>query len=181
MEFSRTCYLQKHWYLHCSIFWWLTGLWVKGRHRDKSTGSKSNPVQSSTSGKGHLLRFQLNSTATSDGWVQQLVINLWHDFELIATSLGYQVAKPPVWAAVFSVFLTIQEKPMAKPQAKLLWGYAIAVIIAPGQPEHMWQSSSARKQWNSTEGSPTLVPMTALGLPCMPINQNDFSFTKHKK
>ena len=56
-----------------SIFWSFIGLWVKIWHRNETTSSKSNPVQSSRSKlttcprKGRLLRFELNSTATLNG------------------------------------------------------------------------------------------------------------------
>ena len=55
------------------IFLSVIGLWVKIWHRNKTTCSKWNPVQSSRSKsttcprKGCLLRFESNSTATSDG------------------------------------------------------------------------------------------------------------------
>ena len=58
---------------------------------EHSAYSQSNPVQSSRSKsmtckrKGHLLRFKLNSTATSDGCIQKLENNVRRDSELIAT------------------------------------------------------------------------------------------------
>ena len=66
---------------------------VKIGHRNKSVSSEStwNPVESSRSksttcqGKGSLLRFWSNSTATPDGCVQKFGSNVWHDSELIAT------------------------------------------------------------------------------------------------
>ena len=41
--------------------------------------------------KGRLLRFQANSTATSDAWALKLGNNAWYDSELIATKFE---AKP---------------------------------------------------------------------------------------
>ena len=54
------------------------GLWVKIWHRNKTACSWLNPVQSSRSKsttcqrKGRLLKFKLNSTATSDGSAKKL-------------------------------------------------------------------------------------------------------------
>ena len=67
MELARTCYWPK---LFSLLPWSFIDLWVKEGHRNKSTCSKLNPVQSSRSKlttcprKGRLLRFQSNRTAT---------------------------------------------------------------------------------------------------------------------
>ena len=67
MELARTCYWPKLFSLRP---WSFIDLWVKEGHRNKSTCSKLNPVQSSRSKlttcprKGRLLRFQSNRTAT---------------------------------------------------------------------------------------------------------------------
>ena len=82
-EFARPYYKPKQRSSLCSILRAFVCFWVKLRHLNKSTSSKSNPVQSSRSElttylrKGRLLRFQLNSTATSDGGAQKLGNDPW--------------------------------------------------------------------------------------------------------
>ena len=58
-------------------------------HRNKTACSQLNPVQSSRSKsrKGSLLRFELNSTVTSDGGTQKLGNYVWYDSESIATKV----------------------------------------------------------------------------------------------
>ena len=65
----------------CSIFLSFIGLWVKIWHRNKTTYSKLNPVQTLQSSRSksmtclkeeNLLRFKLNSTETSNDCAQKL-------------------------------------------------------------------------------------------------------------
>ena len=78
--------------LLCSILLSVIGICVKLWHTNKTACSQSNPVQSSRSKsttclrKGCLLTFKLHSTETSDGGVQKLGNDVWHDSELIATT-----------------------------------------------------------------------------------------------
>ena len=75
MELARSYCQPKQLPLLSSIFRSVIGLWVETWQRNETSCSKSNPVQSSRSTcprKGRLLRFELNSTATSDGGVQKL-------------------------------------------------------------------------------------------------------------
>ena len=82
-----------------SIFRSAIGLWVKIWHRNKASCSESNPVQSSRSKlttcprKGRLLRFESNSTATSDGGAQKLGNDVSHDAESIATKNCSQIGR----------------------------------------------------------------------------------------
>ena len=75
------------------------GLWVKIWHRNKTSCSESNPVQSSRSKsttcprKGSLLRFESNSTETSDGGAQNLGNDVRHDSESIATKVCSQIGR----------------------------------------------------------------------------------------
>ena len=76
--------------LNLSIIHWSLGkIW----HGCKSTCSKSNPVQSSRfksttcPRKGRVLRFELNSSATSDGDAQKLGNYVRRDSESIATKV----------------------------------------------------------------------------------------------
>ena len=91
--------------LNASLNLLFIGLWVKLWHRNKSSCSKSNPVQGSRSKsmtylrKGRLLRFKSNSTATSDGSVQKLGNDVWHDSKSIATKAGSQMGCK--WNATF--------------------------------------------------------------------------------
>ena len=48
---------------------------------------------------GRLLRFQRNSTATSDGGAQKLENDLWHDSESITTKVCSQNSRK--WKAIF--------------------------------------------------------------------------------
>ena len=83
--------------LLCSILLSFISLWVKIWHRNKTTCSKSNPVQSSNSKrktgprKGRLLRFESNSKATSDDCTQKLGNYVKHDSESIATRVCSQI------------------------------------------------------------------------------------------
>ena len=76
-----------------SILQSFIGLWVKIWHRIKRACSKSNPVRSSKSmsttclRKGRLLKFELNSTATSDGGAQKHGNDVRRDSESIATKV----------------------------------------------------------------------------------------------
>ena len=126
MELAKSCCRPKQPPLLRSIFLSFIGLWVKIWHRNKTACSKLNPVQSSRSKsttyprKGHLLRYELNSTATSDSrtqklgnyvchclawfWIdcnQSLQPNaiVWHDSELIATKVCSQIGDK--WNAMF--------------------------------------------------------------------------------
>ena len=80
-----------------SIFLSVTGLWVEIWHRNKTACSESNPVQSSRSKsttwtrKGRLLRFDLNSPATSHGGAQNLGNNVRRDSESIGTTIATKV------------------------------------------------------------------------------------------
>ena len=95
MEFGNTCYQPKQSSLFRSIFWSFTSLWVKIGYRNKSSCFGLNSVQTlqsiessrSFQGKGCLLRFQSNRTATSDGSVKKLKKDIWHHSELIATKV----------------------------------------------------------------------------------------------
>ena len=75
------------------------GLWVKIWLRNKTAFSEYYPVQSSRSElttcprEGRLLRFELNSTVTSDGGEQKLWNNLWHDSESIATKVCGKISR----------------------------------------------------------------------------------------
>ena len=91
------------------------GLWLKIWHRNKTACSESNPVQSSRSKsttcprKGRLLRFESNSTATSDGGAQKLGSDVWHDSESIATKVSSQIGRK--WNAMFeSHIVTIVDR-----------------------------------------------------------------------
>ena len=91
--------------LFCSIFQSFIGLWVKIWHRNKTACSESNPVQSSRSKsttcprKGSLLRFESNSTATSDGGAQKLGNDVRRNSESIATKVCSQICRK--WNAMF--------------------------------------------------------------------------------
>ena len=93
MELARSCFQPKLCPLLHSIFWSFNGLWVKIGHRNKTTCSEFNPVQSTKSKlmscprNGRVFRFKLNSTATSDGRVQKLESYVWHDSESSAAKL----------------------------------------------------------------------------------------------
>ena len=94
-ELARSCCRPKPRQLIRSIFRSFIGLWVKLWHRNKTYQSESNPVQSSRSQaksmtcprKGRLLRFESNSTATSDGGAQELRNDVGHDCESIETKV----------------------------------------------------------------------------------------------
>ena len=85
MELAWYCCQPKQRPLFCSIFLSFIGLWVNIWHRNKIACSESNPVQSSRSKsrtclrKGRLLRFKMNSTATSAGGAKKLGNYVWHD------------------------------------------------------------------------------------------------------
>ena len=89
IESTRSCCWPKQHPSLRSLLLSFIGLWVKIWHRNKSSGSESNPVQSSRSKstscprKGRLLRFESNSTATSDGGAQKIGNDVWHDSESI--------------------------------------------------------------------------------------------------
>ena len=86
---------------------WVNGLWVKILHRNKTVCSESNPVQYSRYKsttclrKERLLRFELNSTATSelnstatsDCGAKKLGNDVWHDSESIATKICSQISR----------------------------------------------------------------------------------------
>ena len=82
-----------------SIFRSAIGLWVKLWHRNKAACSELNPVQSSRSKlttcprKGRMLRFELDSTATSDGGAQKLRNDVSYDPESIATKNCSQIGR----------------------------------------------------------------------------------------
>ena len=98
-ELARSCCQPKPRQSLCSIFLSVNDLWVKIWHRNKTACSKSNPVQSSRSKlttcprKGLLLRFKLNSAATSDGGAQKLGIDVWRDSESIATKVCSRIGR----------------------------------------------------------------------------------------
>ena len=90
MELAESCCRPKQRPSLRSIFLSFVGLWVEIWHRNKHACSESNPVQSSRSKsttsprKGlllSLLKFELNSTATSDGKVQMLGNDVKYDSE----------------------------------------------------------------------------------------------------
>ena len=56
-------------------------------------------AQESIPRKGRLLRFESNSTATSDGGAQKLGNDVWHDSDSIATKVCSQVGRK--WNAMF--------------------------------------------------------------------------------
>ena len=93
MEWARSCCLPKQRPLLRLILLSFIGLWVKIWHRKKNACSKSDPVQSSRSEstncprKGSLLRFEQNSTATSDACAQKLWNDVWRDSESITTKV----------------------------------------------------------------------------------------------
>ena len=95
MELARTCWRPKPCSSLSSIFrsFIQVGLWVNIWHRNKTACSESNPVQSRRSKlmtcprKARLLRFESNSTATSDGGLQKLGNALWNDSESITTKV----------------------------------------------------------------------------------------------
>ena len=102
MELAKSCCLPKQRPSSRSILLSFIGLWVKIWHRNKTACSESNSVQSSSLclRKGRLLRFKLNSTATSDGGAQQLGNYVWRDSDFVATKVCSQwVANEmqPVW------------------------------------------------------------------------------------
>ena len=82
-----------------SILLSFIGLWVKIWHRNKTACSELNPVQSSRSKStscprnGHLLRFQSNSTATSDGGAQKIDNDVWHDSESITNKVSSKIGR----------------------------------------------------------------------------------------
>ena len=82
-----------------SILLSFIGLGIKIWHRNKTSGSELNPVQSSRSKsttctrKGRLLRLELSSTATSDGGAQKLGNDVWHDSELITTKVCSKIGR----------------------------------------------------------------------------------------
>ena len=98
LELARSCCRPKQLTSLCSIFRSVIGLWVRIWHRNKTACSKLNPVQSSRSKsticprKGCLLRFALNSTATSDGCAQNLGNDVRRDSESIATKVCSQIS-----------------------------------------------------------------------------------------
>ena len=79
MESARSCCRPNPRPLLCSIFLSVIGPWVNLWHGNKTACSKSNPVQSSRFKlttclrKGRLLRFELNSAATSDRGAQKMI------------------------------------------------------------------------------------------------------------
>ena len=83
------------------IHWSLSKKW----HRNKTAFSKSKPVQCIRSKsmtclrKGRLLRFESISTATSDGCVQKLRNDVWHDSESIAIKVCSQIGRH--WKVIF--------------------------------------------------------------------------------
>ena len=86
------------------------GLWVKIGHRNKSARCKYNPVQNSRSKlttwlrQGFLLRFQMNSTTTSDSSAQNWVGNyLCNDSKSIATKVFSQTCSK--WKATFETYV----------------------------------------------------------------------------
>ena len=93
VEFAWCCCRPKQRPPLRSIFLSVIGLWVKIWHRNKTTCSEWNPVQNSRSKlttcprKGHLLRFESNSTATSDGGAQKLGNDVRRDSESITTKV----------------------------------------------------------------------------------------------
>ena len=105
MELARSCCRPKQRPSLRSIFLSVIGLWVKIWHRNKTACSESNPVQSSRSKsttcprKGSLLRFESNSTATSDGGAQKLGNDVRRDSESITTKVCSQIGRK--WNAMF--------------------------------------------------------------------------------
>ena len=105
MELARSCCRPKPRPSLRSILRSFIGLWVKIWHRNKTACSESNPVQSSRSKsstclrKGSLLRFESNSTATSDGGAQKLWNDVWHDSESISAKVGSHIDRK--WNAMF--------------------------------------------------------------------------------
>ena len=99
MELARSCCRPKPRPSLRSIFLSVIGLWVKIWHRNKAACSESNPVQSSSSQsttcprKGRLLRYESNSTATSDGGAQKLGKDVRRDSESIDTKICSQIGR----------------------------------------------------------------------------------------
>ena len=99
MELARSCCRPNQCPLLRSILRLFIGLWVKIWHRNKTACSESNPVQSSRSKsttcprKGSLLRFESNSTATSDGGAQKLGNDVRRDSESIATKVCSRIGR----------------------------------------------------------------------------------------
>ena len=77
--------------LLCSIFQSLIGLWVEIWHRSKTACSEAANPSTTCQSKGGLLRFELNSTKTSDGAAQKLGNDVLHYAELIATKVCSQI------------------------------------------------------------------------------------------
>ena len=104
-----------------SIFLSVIDLWVKIWHRNKTACSDSIPVQSSRSKsttcprKGYLLRFESNSTATSDRGAQKLGNDVRRDSESIATKVCIQISRK--WNAML--------KAMKWPNIHLLYYWPI--------------------------------------------------------
>ena len=105
LESAGSCCLPKQRPSLRSILRSFIGLWVKIWHRNKTACSESNPVQSSRSKsttcprKGSLLRFESNSTATSDGGAQKLRTDVGRDSKSIATKVSNPIGRK--WNAMF--------------------------------------------------------------------------------
>ena len=108
LELARSCCLPKQRLSLLNIFLSVIGHWVKIWHRNKTTCSKLNPVQSSRSNsttcpqKGRLLwllRFGSNSLVISDGCAQKLGNYVRRDSESIATKVCSQISCK--WNAMF--------------------------------------------------------------------------------
>ena len=99
MALARSCCRPKPRPSLRSIFRSAIGLWNKIWHSNKAWCSESNCVQSSRSKsttcprKGRRLRFESNSTATSDGDAQKLGNDVSHDSESIATKICSQIGR----------------------------------------------------------------------------------------
>ena len=127
MELARSCCRPKQRPSLRSIFLSVIGLWVKIWHRNKTACSESNPVQSSRSKsttcprKGRLLRFESNSTATSDGGAQKLGNDVRKDSESIATKF----AAIPVANEMRSHVVTSLDRKFFKIDLKVFWAFCL--------------------------------------------------------
>ena len=125
MEQARRCCQPKPRPSLCSIFRSFIGLWEKIWHGSKTACSKSNPVQSSRSKsttcprKGR--RFELNSTATSDGGAQKLGNDVRKDSESIATKF----AAIPVANEMRSHVVTSLDRKFFKIDLKVFWAFCL--------------------------------------------------------
>ena len=144
MEWARRCCRPKPRPLLRSILRSFIGLWAKIWHRNKTTCSESNSVQSSRSKsttrprKEHLLRFESNSTAVSDGDAQKLWNDVWRDSKSIATKVCSKIGSK--WNA------TCLRK------GRLLRFYLNSTATSDGGAQKLWNNV-----WRDSESIATKV------------------------